>query len=605
MRGCIFVVVLFYACAAGQDNLISLENALKGLYNVGIPNGPKGPVLPPLPDPIEVPSGNYTFDIPDQLTGELYVWDQLIEGLSGLEDKLEIQIECAPVFGFGAAMNIFLPSVYFRGGYDADIVLGLDTMVGNGDFHGGVENTVFDLSFVVGFVKGAPDTFYISQLNLDILIEKLDLFAENFVVSGQPILPDQWPVLSENLRTTFHALWPAIKGPVLANVTVIINNAIKDCHFADYIAFLLGVGDLSCLNLPTPWTVEKNVASPKIPTTLLDVFENTYMDILPLVIAKAEKSGYFHDVAKKIILVGLENVRNSQRAPVFPDLPDPAHLNDTDAEFDLLGLLRGNVSLRNGLLVGMSTVEDDLTYVLDTEPFGLTVNFALTKPGNSATVMVNGTQQSDFHLLLGPIMPLLLIQSQGEYRAGISDAHFKLDVNYGLQTGSSKVELKELALDMGFNQLRLFADEVILGDCLELPVYWQGMEVFFKRIFEILWANNPHKQLVVTYIKDVVNSVIKECTDQEIIDYVQSGAELTCLSPPVFPPLPPLPTTTRGTTTTTRGTTTSTTLKPDPSSPTDDPGNPSENPGVGGAVSNAILSFQMLTTCFLALAWLH
>jgi hypothetical protein len=268
------------------------------------------------------------------------------------------------------------------------------------------------------------------------------------------------------------------------------------------------------------------------------------------------------------------------RAPIFPDIPDPAYLNVSLTEIDL-GFLVGNISSKNRMLTGMSTVDDDLSYRLTLAPFGVIVNISLTKPGNTLRVVYNGTQESIFFLNFPPLAPITFVKASGDYRFGVEGAFFDLDLRVGLQPNSlTRVEIKELNLAMGLSRVIIFIEHVWIGDCLELPFEWSGIEDLIKVVYDLLWTNNPQQGAIVNAIKDALNEIIKDCTITDIIEFIGGSGDLSCLNLPTLPTTTSTPPT--GTTSTANPTTTTTTRNP---TTTTSPGNPTTTTSPGSTTT--------------------
>jgi hypothetical protein len=263
------------------------------------------------------------------------------------------------------------------------------------------------------------------------------------------------------------------------------------------------------------------------------------------------------------------------------------------------------------MLTGMSTVDYDLSYRLTNATFGVIVNISLTNPGDTLRVVYNGTQESIFYLNFPPVAPITFIKASGDYRFGVEGAFFDLDLRVGLQPNSlTRIEIKELNLAMGLNRVIIFIEQVWVGDCLELPFEWSGIEDLIKVVYDLLWTNNPQQGDIVIAIKDALNGIIKDCTITDIIEFIGGSGDLSCLNLPT----PPTTTTTSipptGTTSTANPTTTTTTGNPitttSPGNPTTTtpPGSTTTTTPPGGAPNlvsgTALLVFGLIYSIFRA-----
>jgi hypothetical protein len=211
----------------------------------------KVPVIPPIPDPLRVPDGDYVFKPEFGLIGDLSLWHQWIEGMSGLKDSFEIKGACGEAVAIGTAFTVFLPFFKLGGDYKTNLTIdGIHAMIGNGQFHLGASNSSANLEMTVGLRNGTIDEFYVHQINLDLSFPKWDFYFENFVLDGFPLEDKHWSNLSENLRQTFTHIWPTIKKDISEAIRHEINGVIKNCRIKNFISYYLGLSDLCCINLP-------------------------------------------------------------------------------------------------------------------------------------------------------------------------------------------------------------------------------------------------------------------------------------------------------------------------------------------------------------------
>jgi hypothetical protein len=298
----------------------------------------------------------------------------------------------------------------------------------------------------------------------------------------------------------------------------------------------------------------------------------------------AEKTGTAKEMVRSLILSAPEYIEASElenilsgdinapgqgRLSILPDFPDPLELNDTSTPFNLLGFVQGNLSLADASIVGLSTIDDDLTFRPIFLPvFSLIVNFTLAKGGKTVSALFAGTHSSEIDLLLPPISPIRLLTGDGDIRAEIVNATFDIGLRVGLQTGRpTHIQLSDMSATIEFDELSVIIENVFLGECLSIPLDWLSGVLNF--LFDLIWGNNETgRKVILQFLTRTINDIIWDCNIPQLLHIFLNNGDTSCMSRPWQPT--PAPTTTitttrdPGTTITTSTTTTTTTTTPNP-----------------------------------------
>jgi hypothetical protein len=222
-----------------------------GGNEVRVPTG----LIPPglLPDPLPLPLINLTDLNLGTITGDLLLENAVIRGLGELTDDITAEIVTPPL-GLNVAYKLIVPFLQLNGTYDfnlqIDFLGNALTLIGDGPAY--ISFAELALVFDLDIRKKTDSNFVDSSLELRI-DGLLHTIFEGLEFAGTPV--EDWEFFS---NLVWSILYPRIEEilliPIATNVTVVLNDLLKECTILDLLAFFLEEpgADLSCIPLFAP-----------------------------------------------------------------------------------------------------------------------------------------------------------------------------------------------------------------------------------------------------------------------------------------------------------------------------------------------------------------
>jgi hypothetical protein len=196
------------------------------------------------------------------------------------------------------------------------------------------------------------------------------------------------------------------------------------------------------------------------------------------------------------------------RFPVLPPLPLPDPLVIPDWSFELPENDIGAVlaaSMRNGALEGLTDWSDDLKLNLLTQ--------RVTYNGDLKSVKLSADHS--FKASIPYIIIDLTASAEGALLAQVDGAHFDVGFTLAVNLTTTRVYVKNVVLNLGFDSATYFAEN---AEFVDVPINWDLVNEYVKLAFDANWAVwKPDLENVLT---QVLNEIVGRYTLAEIIEFI-------------------------------------------------------------------------------------
>jgi len=194
------------------------------------------------------------------------------------------------------------------------------------------------------------------------------------------------------------------------------------------------------------------------------------------------------------------------RLAILPPFDDPLRLNDTVVELDKENV-KGEIGIKNVVVNGLSTLEENLQLNLITLVFSETIKLPFASASGQYNADVTATNI--------PEIGTIQIGGHGAFSGHIINLNIRVGGRLKIKPVTGKVSVINLTLAVSFDEFEANGENAAING---EPIDWAIANPLIKPIFDEIFEK--HNAEIVAIVQDILNEFLGQFTLAELIEII-------------------------------------------------------------------------------------